>query len=130
MPVILVIIIVTAWIVILGPNLMKRRSRAAGGINSISHFHRALRILEHSAPEPIVPPAYRLGSVGGTGGPPRTAGYPEVSAVPVLSVVGADKLRRPALAFLGEDPPQAPTRAQAPTGRGDGDGRAVAPVPR
>src|ERR1035441_7410975 len=105
MPVILVIIIVTAWIVILGPNLMKRRSRAAGGINSISHFHRALRLPPHFAPQPPAPQPARhppapaptapappgRGSVGGTGGPTRTPGYPEVSAVPVLSVVGADK---------------------------------------
>ncbi len=104
MPVILVVIIAGAWIVILGPNLMKRRSRASDGINSISHFHRALRTLEHSAPEPIVAPAYRLRSVGGAHGPGRSSGFPEVSAVPVLTVVGADQLPRPALAFLGEAP--------------------------
>ncbi len=100
---ILVIIIVVAWIVILGPGLARRRSRTGGG-GSITHFHRALRTLEHAAPEPIVSPAYRLRSVGGssatTGG-----GYPAVSAVPVLTVVGADQLPRPALAFLGDPLP-------------------------
>jgi len=102
---ILVIIIAAAWIVILTPSLMKRRSQAVGEIGSISHFHRQLRVLEHSGPQPIVAPAYRLRSVNGSGevtaqGP----GYPEVAAVPVLSVVGAGQLPRPALAFLGEEP--------------------------
>ena len=109
MPVILVVIIAGAWIVILGPNLMKRRSQAAGGGNSISHFHRSLRVLEHSAPEPIVTPAFRLRSAGAPGSERSTA-YPEVSAVPVLTVVGADQLPRPALAFLGDALPEAPLR--------------------
>ncbi len=116
MPVVLVVIIAAAWMVILGPNLVKRRSRA-GGLNSISGFHRSLRILERSAPEPIVAPAYRLRTIEGTG--PATQGpkYPDVAAVPVLTVVGADKLPRPALAFLGEDPsmPRRPTDPTAPT---------------
>ncbi len=97
---ILVIIIVAAWIVILAPSLMKRHSRTAGEMGSISHFHRQLRVLEHSAPEPIVAPAYRLHSVG-EGDP--ASGFPEAGAVPVLSVVGADQLPRPALAFLGDE---------------------------
>ena len=37
---ILVIIIAAAWIVILAPSLMKRRSQSVGEIGSISHFHR------------------------------------------------------------------------------------------
>ena len=102
---ILVIIIAAAWIVILTPSLMKRRSQAVGEIGSISHFHRQLRVLEHSGPEPIVTPAYRLRSVDGSGeATPSGPGYPEVAAVPVLSVVGASQLPRPALAFLGEEP--------------------------
>ena len=52
MPVILVIIIVAAWIVILGPNLIRRRSNSGNGTTSISHFHRQLQILEHSRPRP------------------------------------------------------------------------------
>jgi hypothetical protein len=111
--VILVIIIVVAWIVILGPNVMKRRSATVKG--SISHFHRALRTLEHAAPEPIVTPAYRLRMVGagGAGGARQGAGgarqgvargaeHPDVPAMPVLTAVGADQLPRPALAFLGD----------------------------
>lgn len=105
MPVILVIIILMAWLVILGPNLMKRRSRAVGGINSISHFHRQLRVLEHSAPQPIVTPAYRLRAVDASGVPLQGADGSEVGVAPKLSVVGADQLPRPALAFLGQDPP-------------------------
>ena len=63
---ILVIIMVVAWMVILGPSILRRRSRE-GGVNSISHFHRQLRVLEQSAPEPIVAPAYRLYAVDGSG---------------------------------------------------------------
>jgi hypothetical protein len=109
MPVILVVIIAGAWIVILGPNLMKRRSQAAGGSNSISRFHRSLRVLEHSAPEPLVTPAFRLRSAGASGSE-RSSAYPEVSAVPVLTVVGAAQLPRPALAFLGDALPEASVR--------------------
>ena len=105
MPVILVIIILMAWLVILGPNLMKRRSRAAGGINSISHFHHQLRVLEHSAPQSTVTPAYRLRAVDGAGVPLQGPDGSELRVAPKLSVVGADQLPRPALAFLGKDPP-------------------------
>ena len=100
---IFVIIIAVAWIVILGPNLVRRRSRAGGGINSISHFHRQLRILEHSGPQPIVTPAFRLRSMDGTGAPGPVASGPAAPA-PVLTVVGANQLPRPALAFLGQAP--------------------------
>jgi hypothetical protein len=98
---ILVILIVAVWVVILTSSLMKRRSRTVGEIGSISHFHRQLRVLEHSAPEPIVAPAYRLRSFG-NGSPEQR--FPEVASVPVLTVVGASELPRPALAFLGEEP--------------------------
>jgi hypothetical protein len=100
-PVILVIIMVVAWAAILGPSILKRRSRE-GGVNSISHFHRQLRVLEHSAPQPIVAPAYRLHALDGSaplGGGSSPAGGP----APVLTVVGANELPRPALAFLGAD---------------------------
>ena len=61
---ILVVFLAAAWAVILGPVLLRRRSeRGRGSVNSISHFHRQLRILEHAAPEPIVVPAYRLRAV-------------------------------------------------------------------
>ena len=66
MPVVLVIIIVAAWAVILGPSLLKRRAHS-GGDQSITHFHHQLRVLEQRAPEPIVAPAYRLRAVDGTG---------------------------------------------------------------
>ncbi len=55
----LVVIIVVAWVVILIPGFLRRRS-ASDATDSISHFHQQLRILEHSAPKPIVAPAYRL----------------------------------------------------------------------
>jgi hypothetical protein len=103
MPVILVIIILVAWMVILGPNLLKRRSRTVGGINSISHFHRQLRVLEQSAPQPLMPPAYRLRAVDGSSVSVQGSDGSPLGVPPKLSVVGADQLPRPALAFLGED---------------------------
>jgi len=122
---ILVVMLVVAWLVVLGPSLLRRRAAHGDGVNSISHFHRQLRVLEHSGSQPIVLPAYRLHSVDGSSGPsgPR---YPDVASVPVLSVVGADRLPRPALAFLGDDPATsreptgpragAPTRDRPPSG--------------
>lgn len=101
MPVIVVIIIAVAWIAILTPNVMRRRSRQGNGINSISHFHRQLRVLEHSAPEPLVAPAYRLCSGGAGEGSDEY--HSEEPGAPTLTVVGADRLPRPALAFLGRD---------------------------
>ena len=102
MPVVLVVIIAAGWIIMLGPSLLKRRAHSGGGINSISHFHRQLRVLENSGPKPIVAPAYRLHTVPGERAASSAPRYPEVSAVPVLTVVGAKELPRPALAFLGE----------------------------
>jgi hypothetical protein len=104
MPVVLVIIIAVAWIAILGPRLLSRRSRSVGEIGSISHFHRQLRVLEHSGPQPIVAPAYRLRSFDGIGEPQGTISYPGAGDAPVLPVVGAKELPRPALAFLGDTP--------------------------
>ncbi len=108
---IVVIAIVVAWIVILGPSLLRRRATQGDGIASITHFHRQLRILERRAPEPIVAPAYRL----------RVDDHRAVDAGgrPRLTVVGADNLPRPALAFLAE----APTPAPVPGAQG------LAPVP-
>ena len=61
-----------------------------GGISSISHFHRQLRVLEHSAPEPLVTPAFRLRTVDGSG---RAARVPTAGrqVAPKLTVVGADR---------------------------------------
>ena len=128
MSVILVIIIVMAWLVILGPNLMKRRSRAAGGINSISHFHHQLRVLEHSAPQPIVTPAYRLRAVDASGAPLLGADGSEVPVAPKLTVVGADQLPRPALAFLGQDPPGSGSGSDTDSDSDSDAGRADRPV--
>lgn len=100
---VLVIIILVAWAVILGPSLIKRRARS-GGHQSITHFHQQLRILEHSAPEPIVAPAYRLRSVDASGSATGVT-YPDSGVRPKLTVVGAKELPRPALAFLGEPAP-------------------------
>jgi hypothetical protein len=101
---ILVIIIAMAWLAILGPGFVKRRWQA-GEIGSISHFHNQLRVLEHSGPEPIVAPAYRLRSVDGSVLPGEAGGRTGgPTPAPVLTVVGASQLPRPALAFLAEEP--------------------------
>jgi hypothetical protein len=109
---VLVIIVAVAWMVILGPSLMRRRSRTVGEIGSISHFHQQLRVLEHSAPQPIVAPAYRLRSVDGNDDPRFGPDGSGNTRAPVLTVVGADQLPRPALAFLGE--PAGPSQPPAP----------------
>ncbi len=93
---VLVAVIVVAWVIYLGFRLFRRRM--GDGVTSISHFHRQLRVLEHSSPPPIVAPAYRLRAVGGCSEPSVLGtedGHP-----PVLTAVGADQLPRPALAFL------------------------------
>jgi hypothetical protein len=88
-------------------------------VSSISHFHRQLRVLEHSGGQPIVRPAYRLHSVGNA--PTDSAArYPYVAAVPVLTVVGADRLPRPALAFLADDQPDRSDGDRAATSHGSG----------
>ena len=61
---VLVVIIAVAWLVILIPGFLRRRS-ASGETDSISHFHQQLRILEHSAPMPIVPPPTAFGGADG-----------------------------------------------------------------
>src|SRR5271154_438645 len=119
MPVVVVIIIVAAWAVLLGPSLVKRRARG-GGNQSITHFHYQLRVLEQRAPDPIVSPAYRLRSVDDSGAP-TTINYPDTGRPPVLTVVGAKELPRPALAFLGE--PEAEVHGPTPF-----DQRQVAPA--
>jgi hypothetical protein len=112
MPVVLAIIILLAWVVILGPSLIKRRSRISDGVHSISHFHEQLKVLEHSAPEPIVTPAYRLHTVDSAGAP--AIHYPGADTPPVLTVVGAKQLPRPALAFLGDAAPEPERDAAVP----------------
>lgn len=110
---ILVVVIAVAWLVILIPGFLRRRSQS-GETDSISHFHRQLRILEHSAPSPIVAPAYRLRGGDGDGG--RTWRPTEP---PNLTVVGARDLPRPNLAFLadaGAGPLAPPTGAPGPDG--------------
>ena len=123
---VLVIIVAVAWMVILGPSLMRRRSRTVGEIGSISHFHQQLRVLEHSAPQPIVAPAYRLRSVDGNDDPRWGPDGSGNTRAPVLTVVGADQLPRPALAFLGEPAgaSQPPTPVRVPPDRVGHDPRA------
>lgn len=99
MPVVVVIIIVATWVAILGPSLLRRRARA-GGDQSITHFHYQLRVLEQRAPEALVAPAYRLRAVDGSG-TPTSIHFADGDRPPVLTVVGAKELPRPALAFLG-----------------------------
>src|ERR1700722_3225235 len=91
-PVILVIIMVVAWMVILGPSLLRRRARVGDGVSSISHFHRQLRVLEHSAPEPIVAPAYRLRAVGSSAGAGAGSPVDGPEAAAVLTGVGGNDL--------------------------------------
>jgi len=98
-----VVVVAAAWMVILGPNLVKRRSRL-GGAGSISHFHRQQHALKQATPSPIVSPAYRLRPAPLAGNPEPAPRYPDVATVPVLTVEGADRLPRPALAFLGDQP--------------------------
>ncbi len=101
-----VVIIAVAWVVILIPGFLRRRS-AGDATGSISHFHQQLRVLEHSAPKPIVAPAYRLRAEGDDG-PVADAGG--TIGPPTLTVVGARDLPRPALAFLADplDVPASP----------------------
>jgi type II secretory pathway component PulM len=106
----LVVIIAVAWVVILVPGFLRRRS-ASDATDSITHFHQQLRVLEHSAPTPIVAPAYRLRVEGDSGAESQSAGDP-----PTLTVVGARDLPRPALAFLAEDPPVMPVIPASPAG--------------
>jgi hypothetical protein len=113
MRMVLVVVIAVAWLVILVPSFLRRRG-VSGESDSISHFHEQLRILEHSAPMPIVAPAYRLRGADGE----RIECAPD-SLAPVLAVVGARDLPKPALAFLAEEreaaPDDAPVAATAPT---------------
>ena len=101
MPVVLVIIIVAAWVVILGPNVVKRRARG-GGDQSITHFHYQLRVLEQRAPEPIVAPAYRLRAVDGSG-TPTAIQYPDNGRPPVLT--GSARIARPVFASVSTNTP-------------------------
>ena len=93
---VLVVVIVVAWIAYFGVRLSKRRM--VDGVSSVVHFHHQLRVLEHSTPPPIVAPAFRLRSIDGNG----ELGSESIEDRPVLTVVGADKLPKPALAFLAE----------------------------
>ena len=101
---VLVVILVLAWLVILGPTVFRRRSEHGGGVSSVSHFHHQLQVLEHSRGMPIVTPAFRLRSVAGQPAPAEMNAE-DVPSRPVLTVVGAKHLPRPALAFLGEELP-------------------------
>jgi hypothetical protein len=121
---VLVVIVVVLWMVILVPSFMRRRSGSGDEIGSISHFHQQLRVLEQSAPQPIVAPAYRLRAVDDNGDPRVLS--TEGDSPPVLTVVGADQLPRPALAFLGDEPTAGPEqsdlRADGPLLETDGIG--------
>jgi hypothetical protein len=73
-----------------------------------------LRVLEHSAAQPIVTPAYRLRAIDGPSDSASGAFTRGAGPAPVLTVVGADQLPRPALAFLGADPGIAATEPGEP----------------
>lgn len=99
---VVVLVIVIAWAVVLGPGIIRRYLK--GGIGSIHHFHHQLEILEQNAvTPPMSAPAFRLHVVDGTGA--ITDGdSPVEPTVPVLTVVRPKETLRPALAFLGQDP--------------------------
>ncbi len=113
MPVILLVVVAVVWIAILGRGMVRRRTSGVDGITSISDFHQQLRVLEHSSPPPIVAPAYRLHSIGGRRVSPEEAEGPDHESRPILTVVGAKDLPRPALAFLGEGADDQPGPAES-----------------
>ncbi|MGA8726795.1 MAG: hypothetical protein WB565_17310 [Acidimicrobiales bacterium] len=135
MPVILLVVVAVVWIAILGRGMVRRRTSGGDGITSISDFHQQLRVLEHSSPPPIVAPAYRLRAIGGRQVSPEDVEGPEHDGRPVLTVVGAKDLPRPALAFLGQEADDDATicdpSAQTPPTSASSPGRQAAapPVP-
>jgi hypothetical protein len=100
----LVVILGVVWLVVLGPGLW-RRYREHDSLTSVLHFHHQLRVLEEAEPRPLVRPAFRLRSVDGSEVPVAPVGDGG-QLRPVLTVVGADRLPRPALACLGDDAPE------------------------
>jgi hypothetical protein len=112
MPVILLALVAVVWIAILGRGMVRRRTVGGDGTTSISDFHQQLRVLEHSSPSPIVAPAYRLRAIGGREISAEEAEGTEQVARPVLTVVGAKDLPRPALAFLGQGTGDEPDPAE------------------
>ena len=63
---ILVIIIMVAWLVILGPNLLKRRSRTVGGSAPSPTSTASSASSSTPPPSPWSTPAYRLRAVDGS----------------------------------------------------------------
>ncbi len=121
----LVVILGVVWLAVLGPGVW-RRYREYDSVASVLHFHRQLRVLEDAEPQPLVLPAFRLRSVDGSDdpvAPTGSGGQPR----PVLSVVGADRLPRPALACLADE---AAADGPVPQGRIDGGGGRRAYGPR
>jgi len=119
---ILVVVLGAMWLAVLGPGyLRRRRERSRDGVTSVSVFHRQLRVLERSGPAPL-PPAYRLRALPAVTGSEEDGACAEMviepTARPVLTVVGADRLPRPLLAFLG-DPDPAEERGGHEQGAGD-----------
>ncbi|MGC8462296.1 MAG: hypothetical protein ACP5P9_01300, partial [Acidimicrobiales bacterium] len=111
----LVVILGVVWLAVLGPGVW-RRYREYDSVASVLHFHRQLRVLEDAEPQPLVLPAFRLRSVDGSDdpvAPTGSGGQPR----PVLSVVGADRLPRAALACLADEAAAGPA-SQGPTGSG------------
>ena len=105
MPVVLVIVILVAWAVILGPEPASSGGPAAAATSRSPTSTTSCASSSTRAPEPIVAPAYRLRAVDGNGTPTGIT-YPDSGAPPKLTVVGAKELPRPALAFLGEPAPE------------------------
>ncbi len=100
----ILVFLAAVWIIVLGPSLLRRhRERGLGGVGSIHHFHRQLRVLQRSGRE-AAPPARRPDDARMAVATEHSYRYPDVHATPVLKVVGSDKVPVPALAFLGRNP--------------------------
>ncbi|MDA8147473.1 MAG: hypothetical protein M0Z93_01670 [Actinomycetota bacterium] len=122
---ILVVALGAMWLAVLGPGYLRRRKeRSRDGVTSVSVFHRQLRVLQRSGPAPL-PPAYRLRALPADTASGQdgvcTEGLIEPTERPVLTVVGADRLPRPLLAFLGDPDPAGERGGRASGARDDGD---------
>ena len=98
---VLVIIIVVAWAVILGPSLLKRRARAGAATSRSPTSTTSCGSSSTPLPSRSSPPPTGCGPSTARDAR-RASTYPDTGTPPKLTVVGAKELPRPALAFLGE----------------------------
>jgi membrane protein YdbS with pleckstrin-like domain len=116
---VVLVFLAAVWAVILIPSLLRRRRNG----DSISHFHHQLGILQRGD-TPAVPPPYRLQCVPSSRS--VTVNGAPLTTPPVLTVVGSDKLPKPALAYLGAQGPA--TGAQGPATGAQGPATIGAPI--